>query len=104
MLSSKCRFPTKYRGFLMRQLCPYCAKLVDLPDAAAGSETPCPSCGKAFAVPKAFVPSVGDKPATTTPTPVPEAAPTLPPGELREHGFTLNIGPAGWVPVLSLTV
>lgn len=96
----------------MRQLCPYCAKLVDLPDDTAGKETPCPACAKPFAVPKAYTPSVNDERPAPPPgfvPPMPANAPAAMPmpvvtGDTRECGFTISHGPASWIPVLSLTV
>jgi hypothetical protein len=43
---------------VIRQLCPHCLKLAELPDSAAGSKVNCPSCAKAFDVPAAYSPNV----------------------------------------------
>jgi hypothetical protein len=100
----------------MRQLCPYCAKLVDLPESAAGRETPCPACGKAFAVPAAYAPSVSESAAAPTAPP----RPTPPPGlvtpavvfesavvyetDATERGVTLNPALVAWLPAILLTL
>ncbi|CAN5600937.1 hypothetical protein BH11PLA2_BH11PLA2_20570 [soil metagenome] len=99
----------------MRQLCPYCSKLVDLADDAAGREVPCPACGKAFAVPKSYTPSV----ATTTeaaerpapppglvPNSVPAALPSQPvvEGDVRDFRMTLSPVAVAWVPAIGLTI
>ena len=43
---------------MIRQLCPHCLKLVELPDTAAGTNTSCPLCAKSFRVPGTYTPSV----------------------------------------------
>lgn len=61
----------------MRQLCPHCFQTVELPETAAGTDAPCPSCGKAFAVPKAYTPAV-DPGAVKSSAGQPVPSPTLP--------------------------
>jgi hypothetical protein len=92
----------------MRQLCPYCGKLVDLPDTAAGSETPCPSCNRAFAVPKSYTPSVAAPPADDKPTAPPglvtAASSQLPSTAACECSMTVPPRLLAWVPAFALTV
>lgn len=73
----------------MRQLCPYCGKLVDLPADAAGREVPCPACQRSFAVPKAYTPSVSvdDKP----PSPPGLVPPSGPEAAAPAHGSEATI-------------
>src|SRR5476651_380481 len=86
----------------MRQMCPYCGKLVDLPDDAAGREAPCPACGKPFAVPKSYAPSVTA--AAEVKLPAAATSPPVAEGELKECGFTISQTAVAWVPVIALTV
>lgn len=86
----------------MRQMCPYCGKLVELADNAAGRETPCPACGKAFAIPKAYAPSVGT-PAVDLP-PIVTTASQAEPGDDKAWGLAVSATFADWLPVVSLTV
>lgn len=91
----------------MRQLCPYCGKLVDLTDDKAGTETPCPACAKPFAVPMAYAPTVEVKPqpvpepAATKPIPIPPAPDDV--NDVRERCITISPGIVAWIPVLALT-
>jgi hypothetical protein len=87
----------------MRQLCPYCGQLVDLPAEAAGKETPCPACAKPFAVPLAYTPSVSNPPPVVEEKPASAAIPS-PLGDQRECSLTLSPRIVAWVPAISLTV
>jgi hypothetical protein len=67
----------------MKQICPHCLASVSLPETAAGTEVPCPQCGKPVAVPARYNPVVAaPPPAAPAPVaPVPAAsAPVPPPG------------------------
>jgi len=94
----------------MRQVCPYCSQAVDVPDSAAGTEAPCPACGKPFAVPKAYTPNVSVP--VEKPTPPPGLVPPAPPvqqtatvsGLHDECGLTLSPQVIAWIPALALTV
>jgi hypothetical protein len=105
----------------MRQLCPNCSKVVDLPDDAAGREVACPACAKSFAVPKGYAASVTPSLTPLTPTtPVDPAKPTPPPGLVvppepvsapsapsapaREAVLSLPVGALTWVPAIGFTV
>ena len=55
---------------MIRQMCPHCYAMNDLPDDAAGTERPCGKCGKAIAVPANYTPGVS---AGGGVTPVPPA-------------------------------
>jgi hypothetical protein len=87
----------------MRQLCPYCGQLVDLPAEAAGKETPCPACAKPFAVPMAYTPSVSN-PLPAAEEKPPSVAMPSPLGDQRECALTLSPRILAWVPAISLTV
>jgi len=112
---------------LIRLLCPQCQSVVSVPDAAAGGNTDCPSCGKSFPVPTRYTPVVAvekppDPPAPPPPIPaesVPDRPPP-PPGlvELSPQtalvhpasGYThrrgLSVSPlfVAWAPVVGLAV
>ncbi len=93
----------------MRQMCPYCGKLVDLPDDAAGREVPCPLCAKSFAVPSSYTPSVAEEKPAPPPGLVPPAAAT-PEATLAgalnddESAMTFDGRLAGWLAPISLTL
>ncbi|MFO0851921.1 MAG: hypothetical protein U0871_25650 [Gemmataceae bacterium] len=116
---------------MIRQLCPHCAKLVELPDAAAGTTAPCPACGQSFAVAARYTPSVDptagppapkETPAVPDPSPAPPDRPLPPPGLApdalnpappaagprpaaeREVGVSLSPAMVGWLPVGCLTL
>lgn len=65
----------------MRQMCPNCNRLIELPETAAGTDTACPECSQPFRVPGSYTPSVDPAAGPTAPTypmvPTP-AAPTRP--------------------------
>lgn len=117
---------------MIRQICPSCFRSVELPDAAAGTDAPCPACGKPFAVPGTYafavdptagpppdsVPAFPQKPARPAPPPgfVPPTAagapkPMAPPPESvvltsveRTAGFPLSPTVLGWIPAACLTL
>lgn len=64
---------------MIRQLCPHCQKLVELPDSAAGGVADCPQCAKPIAVPSAYAPGVAAGGGLTVPPPPPVPAPVSPP-------------------------
>lgn len=61
---------------MIRQLCPHCLKLIELPAAAAGTSVPCPLCAKSLRVPGTYTPTVDPSAGSTRPpvekTPVPD--------------------------------
>lgn len=61
---------------MIRQLCPHCQKLVELPDSAAGAVADCPQCAKPIAVPSAYAPGVAAGGGLTVPPPPPIPVPT----------------------------
>ncbi len=70
---------------MIRQLCPHCLVVADLPATAAGTAVPCPKCGQPIPVPAGYVPTVA--PTSTLPplpesppVPDPSAPPAPPPG------------------------
>lgn len=63
---------------MIRQICLSCYKTVELPDAAAGTDTPCPSCGKAIKVPAKYTAGVAEGGGLTA-APPPPLPPTTPP-------------------------
>lgn len=68
---------------MIRQICLSCYKTVELPDTAAGKDTPCPNCGKVIAVPAKYAPGVaegGGLSAAPPPNPLPPVPPTPSPG------------------------
>ncbi len=91
---------------MIRQLCPHCLKLVELPDAAAGANSPCPLCAKSFRVPGTYTPSVdpsaGPIRANLENPPVPDPSPlqkTPPPGLLPQSSPSVAPAPPpGLVP------
>lgn len=90
----------------MRQLCPYCGKLVDLPVDAAGREVPCPACQRSFAVPKAYAPtvSVDDKPPLP-PGLVPPSGPEInAPAHGSEAGIVISARKMNWLGPIALTI
>lgn len=117
---------------MIRQLCPHCQKLVELPDAAAGAVADCPLCAKPVAVPAAYAPSVaaggglatlpppaplppvdhppppGLRPEVLNPPPPPGAeavppTPAVPSGYGRVLSLTFSPGWLAWVPVACVT-
>jgi len=110
---------------VIRQLCPHCQKLVELPDSSAGAIADCPQCGKPVVVPAAYSPNVAaggglaglpPVPAVPPPPPPPEpaATPAPPPGLKPEaqnpppafvaDGGPPTVGvPSGYGRVASLT-
>ena len=96
----------------MRQICPACLKPVDVPDAAAGTDVPCPACGKVLAVPRTYTPAV-QEPSADRPAPPPGLVPPAPPAaSLPAHapvlstskscGITFGPGWLGWLPLACL--
>lgn len=65
----------------MKQICPHCLTSVSVPETAAGTEVPCPQCGKPVAVPARYNPVVAAPPPPAPVAPVPAApVPVPPPG------------------------
>jgi hypothetical protein len=60
----------------MRQVCPHCAKTVELDDAAG--DAPCPGCGQPIRVPTTYAVAVDPAAVKPTPPPPPVAAATPP--------------------------
>lgn len=111
---------------MIRQICPNCFRSVELPDAAAGTDAPCPSCGKVFALPGRYNPAVDPAagPGDSAPFPVPPSRPAPPPGLVppggasrptapasepslaaeRTTGFPLSPVVLGWIPVACFTL
>ncbi|MBX9580848.1 MAG: hypothetical protein K2X87_11120 [Gemmataceae bacterium] len=114
---------------MIQIFCPNCFKSVSVPDEAAGTSTPCPSCGTVFPVPARYNPVVAAPPTSPTPpepapmpephTPpgfVPPAAPLeaplppeppvpgVPPGYRRSIGFSVSPKGLAWVPAVGLTL
>lgn len=103
---------------MIRQMCPHCVRLIELPDAAAGTDAACLQCGKTFPVPGAYHPAVEPAPAPTTvpepPRPAPPpglvpptpTAPTAgaPAGYERSAGFALLPQVIDWIPAGCLTL
>ena len=118
---------------MIRQLCPHCLKLAELPDSAAGSTINCPSCAKSFQVPSNYSPNVDPQagpgndprkasdqpppglvvpasqavptPASAAPTPTPPAAPA--PADTtypKTCGITLSPKVLEWIPVGCFTL
>jgi len=98
---------------MLNLLCPHCYKMVSFPASAAGTEAPCPDCGKPFPIPAKYTPTVSPPPVPPPPAPRPTepalAAPThapdatLPTGYTRSRGFTISPCVVSWIPVASLT-
>lgn len=73
---------------MIRQLCPHCERLVELPDSSAGVIADCPVCEKPIVVPAAYAPSVAaggglaalpSSPSVPPPAPEPQADVQMPP-------------------------
>ena len=70
---------------MIQLLCPNCLKTVSVPESAAGTTAPCPSCGTPFAVPARYDPVVAGPPSSAAPganapgSPAPEPAPVSAP-------------------------
>lgn len=75
----------------MRLICPHCMSGVTVPDDAAGTDAPCPSCGKSFPTPARYAPEVAPAPAPAptpaAPPPVPQTAPPVPEPPAPPPGF-----------------
>jgi hypothetical protein len=103
---------TPSSGFItvLKLFCPHCYKNVTLPESAAGTDAPCPSCGKAFPIPAKYVPAVDAAPVSVpAPPPPPPTIPTaetpaLPTGYTHSRGFTISPSVVAWVPAIALTV
>jgi len=85
---------------VIRQICPNCFRSVELPDSAAGTDAPCPSCGKVFALPGRYNPTVD--PAAGPPDSAPAFAgppsrPAPPPGFVPPGGAPRSTAPASEV-------
>ena len=117
---------------MIRQMCPNCVQLVELPDDSAGQTVSCPKCQVPFPVAGTYAPAVdptAGPPITSSkePTPVtdprPVSAPTPPPGLVptaisevassvaagaegyeRSVGFHLSPRVLDWVPAGCLTL
>ena len=116
---------------MIQLLCPNCLKSVSVPDSAAGTSAPCPSCGKDFPVPARYNPVVASPPTPAPPPPeptpmpepqapppgfVPPAAPLeaplppeppvpgVPPGYRKSIGFSVSPKGLAWVPAVGLTL
>jgi hypothetical protein len=96
---------------VLKLFCPHCYKNVMLPESAAGTEAPCPSCGLAFPIPAKYLPAVDAAPVTV-PVPPPEPppkpptlpeAPSIPAGYTHSRGITLSPAVVAWVPAVALT-
>ncbi len=117
----------------MRQLCPNCSRLIELPESAAGSEASCPECGRTFRVPGTYTPTVDPTvgpavapappdpavpPAPTRPVPPPGFVPPAPPSPVApdpasaatpsgyENSAAMPLAPnvIAWVPAACLTL
>lgn len=76
----------------MRLICPHCMSGVTVPDDAAGTEVPCPNCGKSFPTPARYSAEVVPEPAPAPPpVPTPPAVPPSAPPAVAA-------APAGYVP------
>lgn len=112
---------------MIRQLCPNCTKMVELPDDKAGHEAPCPNCHEMMKVPDAEPSSpepIADEKDSGTygmrsePTPPTQAPPpgfvpptqrvstptSTPKGYTRDYGIELAPRILGWVPAACITV
>lgn len=118
---------------MIRQLCPHCVQLIELPDDAAGGTVVCSRCARSFSVPAAYTPAVDaaagpapiaapppvDRPAPppglVPPGPpaaaLPPAGPTAPPialptpaGYNHASGFAVTPYGLAWVPAAGLTI
>lgn len=79
-------------------ICTNCLKTVSVPDAAPGSDVNCPECGKSFAVPAAYTPTVAAEPVPVAPPPVaPPPAAVVPPVAPPPKPV-VPPAPAGYVP------
>lgn len=114
---------------MAKLLCPHCLKSVAMPDAAAGTDAPCPECGKTFPIPARYTPVVAPAAATPLPSapfvpppPAPHTPEPLPSGPLPipypdhaaprplpagyTHSRTLTVSPiaVAWTPAVALSV
>jgi hypothetical protein len=85
----------------MRLICPHCMSAVTVPDDAAGKETTCPNCGKAFPTPSRYSAAVVPDPAAVAGSidPVrsaPHPEPPTPPAPAPGQGAPT--APSGYVP------
>lgn len=97
----------------MRLICPHCMSGVTVPDDAAGTEVPCPNCGKSFPTPARYSPAVAPEPpapppvpaSTSGPPPVPEVAPAphapVPPPGFVPPPVPPPLAPSGFLPPTS---
>ena len=102
---------------MLKLLCPHCYKSVSIPETAAGTDVPCPDCGKPFPIPVKYNPTVGPAPipvplppppppVVSEPLPVPvldPAAASLPAGYTHSRGFTISPCVVAWIPAVALT-
>jgi len=97
---------------VLKLLCPHCYKSVTIPETAAGTDAPCPSCGQSFPIPAKYNPAVDVAPVSlpVPPPPVdPPPAPavpepqTLPAGYQHSRGFTISPAAVAWIPAVALT-
>jgi hypothetical protein len=79
----------------MRQVCPHCAKTVELDTAA--SEAPCPACGTAIRVPATYAVAVDPAAVTASPPPpVPPTPPARPPVRAATPSQAVPAPPPGF--------
>lgn len=79
---------------MIRQLCPHCLKLAELPDSASGSTVKCPLCNKPFSIPENYSPSVD---ANAGPGADPRSASPVPPPATEPKASDVPAPPAGLV-------
>lgn len=116
---------------MTKLLCPNCMKAVSVPDEAAGTNIPCPECGKPFAVPARYNPVVATPPPpppveavqapvavvpADRPPPPPGLVPPVYPSPAVEpdsnvpagytHSWALPLSPRimAWVPPVTLAI
>lgn len=88
---------------MIRQLCPHCNAVAELPETAAGTNTDCPKCGKPISVPAGYTPTVApaDSPSPTQP-PLPPPEPTPP--AAPPPGYVPPKSPSAAAPSAATTV
>ena len=82
---------------MIKLLCPNCMKSVSVADEAAGTEAPCPDCGKPFAVPARYYPLVAEPPPPPM-LPAPPAPPVTPEPTMSPAPTDRPTPPPGLVP------
>src|SRR5437899_855808 len=113
---------------MLKLLCPNCMRIVMVAEESAGTDAPCPECGKLFPIPARYNPVVSaaapsaNAPVPSTPlpmngpspapypspaapveTPAPASSP-LPFGYSRSFECTLSPRVLAWVPAIGLTL